>query len=114
MQPETIRQANIETYRFLKRRGITSQDIESHPRADDVVLLTAIKDHYHQDMNPSQLSTWAAYWSTVYFKKNALKPKALTKLKEIVLDIEYKKFIEEENRRDQLKKIRALRDQLKD
>lgn len=114
MQPETIRQANIETYRFLKKRGITTQDIENHPRADDVVLLAVIKDQYHQEMNPSQLSTWAAYWSTVYFKKNSLKPKALTKLKEIILDIEYKKFEKEERRRDQLKRIRALRDQLKD
>lgn len=114
MQPEQIRQANIETYRFLKRRGITAQDIESHPRADDVVLLTAIKDHYHQDMNPSQMATWGAYWNTVYFKKNALKPKALTRLKEIILDIEYNKFIKEETRRDQLKRICALRDQLKD
>ena len=114
MKPEQVREANIETYRFLKKRGLTTRDLELHPRADDLILLVNIKDQYQYDMNPSQMACWGAYWDTVYNKRNSLKPKALTKLEKIVLDIEYKKLIEEDQRRDQLKRIRALRDQLKD
>lgn len=109
MQPETIRQANIETYRFLKRRGITSQDIENHPRADDVVLLTAFKDTFYNKMNPRELATWAGYWNTVYYRKKPLKNKALVKFEQIINNIQQR----EQQHRDHLKKIQALRDQLK-
>lgn len=109
MQPETIKQANIETYRFLKRRGITSQDIESHPRADDVVLLTAFKDTFHSKMNPKELATWAGYWNTVYYKKKPLKDKALVKFEQIINNIQQR----EQHQQQVLEKIKSLRDHLK-
>lgn len=105
MQAYQIHQANLETFRFLKRRGITTQDLEQHPQADDIVLLTAIKDSFYNQMNPSELAVWGAYWNTVYYKKKPLKQKAYTKFENIINNI----VTRQQQRRDQLVRIQALR-----
>ena len=70
---------------WCKCKGISIKDIESHIRADDVVLLVAFRDAMWDKLNRSEQGSWAGYWNSVYFKKNKLKNKALKKLEQITI-----------------------------
>jgi len=84
---EPLSQKEITHYTnyWCKTKGISIKDIESHPRADDIVLLIAFRDAVWNILNKAEQGSWAGYWSSVYVKKNKLKIKALKKLEQITI-----------------------------
>jgi len=84
---EKLSQSELTHYTnyWCKTKGISIKDIESHPRADDIVLLVAFRDEFWNKLNKFEQASWAGYWSSVYVKKNKLKKKALDKLENIII-----------------------------
>jgi hypothetical protein len=70
---------------WCKTKGISSKDLDQHPRADDLVLLISFRDAMWDKLNISERGCWAGYWSSIYIKKNKLKTKALNKLEQITI-----------------------------
>jgi hypothetical protein len=87
MNCESLSKSEIQHYTnyWCKTKGISIKDIESHPRADDIVLLVAFRDAMWDKLNLSEQGCWAGYWNSVYKKKNKLKIKGLNKLEQITI-----------------------------
>jgi hypothetical protein len=82
------RQQDWNIGRWLRSRGIDVQDLDSHPRIDDIILLINIRQSLWTVMNNSEQASWGGYWDSVYKKKNALKNKALIKFEKIAEQIQ--------------------------
>lgn len=105
----TSSELNHYTNLWCREKGIHSKDLETHPRADDVVLLLVFRDAMWTKLNRSEQGCWAGYWSSVYVKKNKLKNKALTKLEQITItatDRHLKEIIIKAKQRQRIKALR--------
>lgn len=85
-QPLSKTELNHYTNLWCRQRGIHARDLESHPRADDVVLLLNFRQELWNDITYSNQRTWDAYWGWVYTQKKPLRDKHLTKLKHIAIN----------------------------
>ena len=94
---------------WCKTKGISIKDIESHIRADDIVLLVAFRDAMWDKLNKSEQGSWAGYWNSVYFKKNKLKIKALKKLEQITITATNRHLKNIVYQAQQRQRIKALR-----
>lgn len=93
------------TNRWCREKGIHSKDLESHPQADDVVLLINFRDQFWPYMDAKEQGAWAAYWSWTYTRKFSLKKKYLEKLETIGNSAAFKK----QKQQERLATIKAMR-----
>ena len=105
---QTLEQEQLLGY-WLKRKGITRKDIETHKQIDDVVLLLRWKDAMHSLLNASELSVWGAYWGYTYKKRKALKKKSLKKLEQITITATQRHTQQQSKAQQQQQRIKALR-----
>lgn len=99
------RTADYETNLFCWRRGFKAKDLGNHPYADDLVLMTRIKDEFWQYLTPSQKGWFNGVWGYVYRVRRPLKNKHLIELEEIT-----KTAIRQETRhKQQMAKIKQLK-----
>jgi hypothetical protein len=77
--------AEWTTNRWLKKRGITGQDLESHPQISDVIMLCRWRDDLWEIATASERAFWSSQWDWCYHKRYPLKKKQLTKLEEITI-----------------------------
>lgn len=94
---------------WCKTKGISSKDLDTHPRADDLTLLIAFRDAMWDKLNQKERGCWAGYWSSIYVKKNKLKPKALNKLEQITITATDRHLTTLVKTSQQRQKIKALR-----
>jgi hypothetical protein len=78
--------------RWLRSHGVTVQDLDTHPRIPDVILLINIRTNLWHAMNSSEQAVWGAYWSIVYHKRRPLNHKALTKFERITLAVDQRQL----------------------
>ena len=104
---ETLSRSEISHYTNLwcRQRGIHARDLESHPRADEVVALLRWRELMWSKLNSAEQGVWAGYWSSIYHKKNRLSAKAIKKLETITSTADHR-YLEQQI---QKAKIRALR-----
>ena len=86
MQNYTKSELNFFTNYWCRTKGIHSRDLESHPQADDVVLMLKYREDLWQLLNNSEQAVWGAYWNIVYHKRRKLTFKALDKLEKITIN----------------------------
>lgn len=99
------RTAEHETNIFCWRRGFKAEDLGSHPCADDLVLLTVLKDELGTYISNEDHCWLNGIWGMVYKKHFTLKNKHRQKLEEIT-----KNAIRQETRqKQQLAKIKQLK-----
>lgn len=90
---------------WCRQKGIYSRDLESHPRADDVVLLIKLRDDLWDVLDASDRAVWSAYWGWAYHKAFALKKKHLTKLEKIIQGA----ILRQQRHQTIVEKIKALK-----
>lgn len=73
--------------RWLRGHGITLQDLDNHPRIDDVILLINIRQSLWTVMTKEEQASWGGYWNSVCYNKNKLKLKALKLFENIAQEI---------------------------
>jgi hypothetical protein len=83
--PLTISELNHYTNLWCREKGIHSKDLETHPHADDVVIMLRIREDLFDIFNHSERAVWGAYWNTVYHKRRPIHKKALKKLEQITI-----------------------------
>jgi hypothetical protein len=105
----TLSEINHYTNYWCKSKGISSKDLEQHPRADDLVLLIAFRDAMWNRLNKSEQGVWAGYWSSVYVKKNSLHDKGLKKLEQITITAEHRHLQNLVKQAQQRQRIRQLK-----
>jgi len=74
--------------KWLRKRGITSCDLDNHPQIDDVITLLNIRESLWDRMNISEQATWGAYWNIVYNNKLPLNKKFWNKFEKITINID--------------------------
>lgn len=74
-----------ETNLFCWRRGFKADDLGSHPCADDLVLLTLIKDELGKYITNKDHAKLNGLWGMVYTKKFPLKNKHHRDLEDITI-----------------------------
>jgi hypothetical protein len=80
-----MRTANHETNLFCWRRGFKAEDLASHPCADDLVILTLIKDELGAYISDKDHAVINGLWGMVYKKKFPLKNKHHRQLEDITI-----------------------------
>lgn len=75
-----------QTNLFCWQRGIKAKDLESHPCADDLVLLIRLKEEFWEDITKSNKQSLDCFWHWVYNQKQPLRHKHLTKLQHIAIN----------------------------
>ena len=94
-----------QTNLFCWRRGFKAKDLGDHPCADDLILMTKLKDELGQYLSNEDHCWLNGIWGYVYIKKFPLKNKHLEKI-----DIITTKAIRQETRhKQQLARIKTLR-----
>jgi hypothetical protein len=73
-----------ETNLFCKLRGFKADDLGSHPCADDIVLLTKVKE-LKEYFHPKHRAIVNGLWGMVYVRKFPLKSKHLRQLEDITI-----------------------------
>lgn len=78
---------NIEhqTNKFCWLRGFKAKDLETHPCADDVVLLSLIKDDLGKYITLKDHAKINGLWGMVYTRKFPLKNKHHKELEDITI-----------------------------
>jgi hypothetical protein len=94
-----------ETNLFCYQRGFKARDLSQHPYADDLVLMTCIKDEFWQYLTPSQKGWFNGVWGYVYRVRRPLKTKHLVELEHIT--IRAKQAVDRQN--NQKSRIKQLR-----
>ena len=72
-----------QTNLFCWRRGFKAKDLGNHPCADDLVLLTILKDELGQYISNSDHCWLNGIWGMVYKKKFPLKNKHRERIRDI-------------------------------
>jgi hypothetical protein len=90
-----------ETNYWCRTKGIHNKDLESHPQADDVVLLIVFREEYFTKLTYTEQAQFNGIWRRVYTLKLSLLTKHLRQLEKIINDITY--------RQNKMAKIRTLR-----
>lgn len=87
MAQQSLSPREIEHYTnyWCKCRGITAEDLASHPQIDDIMLLLHIHDEFSQDFSKSEQSVWGQKWGWCYNRQLPLKKKYRLKLEQICL-----------------------------
>ena len=85
--PLTNREKAHYTNWWCRSIGIRSNDIDSHPQIDDVILLIRWHQECWLDSSKIERGIWSGYWSAVYHKQLPLKAKALKKLEAATQEI---------------------------
>jgi hypothetical protein len=100
-----MKSVSHETNLFCWRRGFTAEDLGSHPCADDLVLMTVLKDELGDYLSNSEHCWLNGIWGMVYSKKFPLKNKHRERIEDIT-----KNAIEAEHRQQQqMAKIKQFR-----
>jgi len=100
------RQVVRYTNQWCRQRGITPEDLEAHPQADDVVLLIQFREEFWSDMDKSEQGYWSAYWNRVYHKHFPLKAPFYRQLEIITQSVIFKRH-KQAQRRATIQAIRA-------
>ena len=94
-----------ETNLFCWRRGFKAEDLGSHPCADDLVLMTILKDELSQHMTDTDHCWLNGIWGMVYIKHFPLK----NKHRERIQDITTNAIKAEQRHNLQMAKIKQIR-----
>ena len=86
------RKQNWRIDAWLRKHGVTSQDLDTHPCVDDMIALLNIRDTLWGQMNASEQATWGVYWGLVFKDKKHLKDKAWNKFEKIAKDIDHRQL----------------------
>ena len=78
-----MKTAEHETNIFCWHRGFKAEDLGSHPCADDLVLLTVLKDELGKYISDSDHCWLNGIWGMVYKKHFPLKNKHRQRLENI-------------------------------
>ena len=78
----------LKKYSWIGRLGLRSQDLDTHPRVDDLVALLNIRMDLWEQMNRSEQAVWGAYWGMVFRLHKPLRPKAWAKFQTIAQSID--------------------------
>jgi hypothetical protein len=100
---------NILIKRWIKKKGISFEDLDRHPQIDDVILMLKVRE-LKDSMNSSEIARWGAIWNTVYYKKRALNSKNLTKIQNIVVEAQQRHNYKQQQYQAQLNKIKEMRE----
>ena len=94
-----------QTNLFCWRRGFKAEDLGSHSCADDLVLLTVLKDELGEYISNSEHCWLNGIWGMVYNKRFPLKNKHRERIQDIT-----KNAIKAESRQNQqMAKIKQFR-----
>jgi len=93
---------------WLRKHGVKSRDLDSHPQIDDVITLLNIRESLWDRMNHREQATWGGYWSIVYKKHFPLNQKFWRKFETIANNIDQRQ-IRQQQQRQQLKQFRTLK-----
>lgn len=71
---------------WAKKKGITLNDVNSHPCIADITLLLSVQSEFEPEYksNKTLYATYNSLWSGVYSRKRGLNAKGLRKLETIV------------------------------
>jgi len=108
MHRQAVEQSQLVGY-WVKTRGITQADLDSHPHIDDVILLMKWRDAMWDKLNNNERAVWGAYWGYTYNKRKALKTKSLNKLEQITItanDRHLKNLVKTATQRQHIKALR--------
>lgn len=97
------------TIRWLKQRGLTLKDLESHPQIDDVILLSRWRDEFWTQATKNERAFWSSQWDWAYHKQCPLKKKYLSKLEEITItvsDRHIKQLVKQATQRQRIQQLR--------
>jgi hypothetical protein len=100
-----MKTAEYQTNLFCWRRGFKAEDLGSHPCADDLVLMTVLKDELGAYISDEDHCWLNGIWGMVYKKKFPLK----NKHRERIADITNKAIRQESRHKQQLAQIKQLR-----
>jgi hypothetical protein len=107
--PLTQSELNHYTNLWCREKGIYSKDLESHPHADDVVLMLRIREDMFDKFNQSEQAVWGAYWNIVYYKRRPIHKKALKKLEQITITATNRHLEQTQRQALQRSRIQALK-----
>jgi hypothetical protein len=100
-----MRTAEHETNLFCWRRGFKAEDLGSHPCADDLVLLTVLKDELGTYISNEDHCWLNGIWGMVYQKRFPLKNKHRERIENITTNA----IRQETRQKQQLDKIKQQR-----
>lgn len=100
---ETKQDWNVSAW--LRKRGITLDDLDSHTQISDVITLIRIREELGHKFNLYEKGVWDAYWGIVYNKRFPLTKKFWNKFEQIVKNIDSRDQLIEQQRQY----IKALR-----
>lgn len=80
-------QQNWRIDAWLRRHGVTSTHLDTHPCVDDMIALLNIRESLWDRMNRSEQATWGVYWGLVFCNRKHLKLKAWLKFERITQNI---------------------------
>lgn len=94
---------------WLRRHGVTSRDLDTHPQINDMIVLLNIRESLWDLMSQSERNCWGAYWGLVYVKKYPLTRKFWNKFQNIANQIDirqHKKQIRQQQVRQHLRTLK--------
>jgi hypothetical protein len=94
---------------WCRSKGIKSEDLDTHPQIDDVMLLLKYRDGMWIKLNTSEQAHWGAIWDWTYHRKYPLKNKHLAKLELITIQAEQRHANKMAQINKARQKIRSLR-----
>ena len=107
--PLTQAELNHYTNLWCREKGIHSKDLESHPRADDLVFLIKIKEGIWSDITLGNKKSWECIWDWCYHLKKPLKAKHIKKLEHISINAYNTSKFKAQRKAEQRQRIKALR-----
>lgn len=100
-----FKNADHFTNYWCKTKGITARDLETHPQADDLVILVHWKDSLWHQANPAERGMWAFMWGIIYNQKSKAKNKHWRKFEAMTAQIHNR----QKELNHQREKIKAMR-----
>jgi hypothetical protein len=73
---------------WLRKKGMTVKDLDSHPQVDDLIILINIRDQLWYAMTHREQCSWGKYWDLVYQYQYPLTQKFWNKFNTIAKQID--------------------------
>ncbi len=73
---------------WLRKKGMTVKDLDSHPQVDDLITLITIREQLWYSMTHREQCSWGKYWDLVYQYKYPLSQKFWNKFNTIAKQID--------------------------
>jgi hypothetical protein len=95
----------FDQHPWMRKLGLRAVDLETHPRADDIVTLLMIRQSFWHLMNHREQACWGGYWGIVHQKKFVLNRKFWNRFNTITHAIDHR----QQNQNRARQQIRTLK-----